>query len=477
MAAALLAISRTESVDADVTIDSSRADMTSPRMPSKRVDEQMFQSPTSDKASSLLQFTTPEQTPVPSYASAATAPNALKNLNYIGSPVAASNFDLFNGYNLGFGGGQLASNQDLQRVALQAVAAEVVSISQNAPLFRLMSSWSNEVQGMLSHPGQAVQTLGSRTAPRTLPTPYAAGCEGAPAHEDDGDYDDDGASPVRQQEIEKALLSKSQRGRKRANLNEVERLELTRTRNREHAKTTRLRKKARYQELLDGEQKLKALVRRDDLALERRQVVLAFVAVRERMLRSATGCQIEDNETAQQVLLGELAEDVSALTYRDNSGLDDGTPALDRMKRFDVSVASSAQRKFGSDHSSLSVSYQVKGSVDDIAISPIGSALAEIEIVGPGDERWLSALLKIDFAPTSAKIRAVALTAAVRHTERQQQQQPEPQGGGGGGDLDAQISHPSVVSLDIDKDRRESDEGDVLKRMEMHEESGPGMII
>ena len=44
---------------------------------------------------------------------------------------------------------------------------------------------------------------------------------------------------VRQEQIDAALRSKPQRGRKRDNLNVRERLELTRTRNREHAKSTR----------------------------------------------------------------------------------------------------------------------------------------------------------------------------------------------------------------------------------------------
>jgi hypothetical protein len=44
---------------------------------------------------------------------------------------------------------------------------------------------------------------------------------------------------VRTDMIQDALNSKSQRGKKRCNLNDVERLELTRTRNREHAKCTR----------------------------------------------------------------------------------------------------------------------------------------------------------------------------------------------------------------------------------------------
>lgn len=44
---------------------------------------------------------------------------------------------------------------------------------------------------------------------------------------------------IRQEEVNAALRSKPQRGRKRDNLSALERLELTRTRNREHAKSTR----------------------------------------------------------------------------------------------------------------------------------------------------------------------------------------------------------------------------------------------
>jgi hypothetical protein len=44
---------------------------------------------------------------------------------------------------------------------------------------------------------------------------------------------------VRKEKVAAALRSKPQRGRKREDLSEKERLELTRTRNREHAKSTR----------------------------------------------------------------------------------------------------------------------------------------------------------------------------------------------------------------------------------------------
>ena len=45
--------------------------------------------------------------------------------------------------------------------------------------------------------------------------------------------------PIRKDKVEAALRSKPQRGRKRDDLSDKERLELTRSRNREHAKTTR----------------------------------------------------------------------------------------------------------------------------------------------------------------------------------------------------------------------------------------------
>lgn len=60
-----------------------------------------------------------------------------------------------------------------------------------------------------------------------------------PANQDKTVNDDTTKPVVRTTEIEAALRSKPQRGRKRDNLSALERLELTRTRNREHAKTTR----------------------------------------------------------------------------------------------------------------------------------------------------------------------------------------------------------------------------------------------
>jgi hypothetical protein len=91
--------------------------------------------------------------------------------------------------------------------------------------------------------------------------------------------DDARKAAIRKDEVEAALRSKPQRGRKRDNLSELERLELTRTRNREHAKSTRIRKKARYQELLDNEKKYEDLKTRGELNSQREQSVRQLVSV------------------------------------------------------------------------------------------------------------------------------------------------------------------------------------------------------
>eukprot|EP01082_Thalassiosira_pseudonana_P000520 g1190.t1 g1190 contig10:1571378-1572496(+) len=82
---------------------------------------------------------------------------------------------------------------------------------------------------------------------------------------------------VRTDMIQDALNSKSQRGKKRCNLNDVERLELTRTRNREHAKCTRMKKKARHEELVAMEQRYRQLKQQQDLNLQRRTRVFNLI--------------------------------------------------------------------------------------------------------------------------------------------------------------------------------------------------------
>jgi hypothetical protein len=83
--------------------------------------------------------------------------------------------------------------------------------------------------------------------------------------------------------ILQALQSTSQRGRKRVNLNDDQRHELTRTRNREHARATRVRKKQRYQELTEKEQQLQELESIQELADKRRQAVMTLLLTPSRV--------------------------------------------------------------------------------------------------------------------------------------------------------------------------------------------------
>lgn len=87
-------------------------------------------------------------------------------------------------------------------------------------------------------------------------------------------------NPVLKKQIVDAMNSKPQRGRKRNNLTDEERQELTRTRNRQHAKSTRERKKARLEELTKIEEQYNDLLGRLGTEDDRRRVVQAVISSR-----------------------------------------------------------------------------------------------------------------------------------------------------------------------------------------------------
>eukprot|EP00980_Cylindrotheca_fusiformis_P013041 scaffold3267_cov140-Cylindrotheca_fusiformis.AAC.3 len=103
------------------------------------------------------------------------------------------------------------------------------------------------------------------------------------------------AREIRKEKVEAALRSKPQRGRKRDDLSDKERQELTRSRNREHAKTTRIRKKARYEELLECERKLKDISEQNERNELRCKAIESFLALRQNMIR----CCIQDDAMAE----------------------------------------------------------------------------------------------------------------------------------------------------------------------------------
>jgi hypothetical protein len=260
---------------------------------------------------------------------------------------------------------------------------------------------------------------------------------------------------IRQKEIEKALHSKPQRGRKRANLNEVERLELTRTRNREHAKSTRIRKKMRYEELLDCESRIKQLEAKQDLEHRRRCCLVSFLDYRQQMLHERTLAKIESDISLKLIC---LFQDNTNVLYDDGCFHTDNFTTLQRMQKFDDTLLS----EIADNRRSLSYKAKDSSGLNSVAITQSGTALIEVDLVqtigSKIDNILKSFLWKINFEPESEKIRSVAIMHITRSREmhgttnvdqpnaKAKRQQ----------NLEEQISYPSVVSLDVEKDRMRS---------------------
>lgn len=265
--------------------------------------------------------------------------------------------------------------------------------------------------------------------------------------ETDGSMQQASNKQVRAKQVEAALRSKPQRGRKREDLNEMERLELTRTRNREHAKSTRIKKKARYQELLDEERHLKDFRTRASLDQERRTSVLQYVTARQQMLlklrRRPEGYTCSGDtahaDKATSRTTNELMEVVSQVSYTyGNQDMDEGAAPLDRMMALDEILASRIQSRFGND-ALEATKYVVRGEEKGVSLDSLNGGFAEVDVIMTlgQDTPALSGLLKVEFSgPESSKLSSTCWCPMKDFLA--QPQDP----------LTAQVSHPSVVSLD-----------------------------
>jgi len=275
-----------------------------------------------------------------------------------------------------------------------------------------------------------------------------------------------GASPdsiIRKDKVEAALKSKPQRGRKRDNLSELERLELTRTRNREHAKSTRQRKKQRNQELLEYEKELKEMKKSN---AARRSAVLDFFRIQEGVLRrgiagisNTTGGGSDESAKSDETSVAGNGESAATLTtnknledvidrpnfrFEDNtssvSAQDTTTSGADRLKAFDEALVSRVAARYGCESVRL-LTVSVKGSTRGVALNcdHTGFAQVDVSIASKVPRAVLTAFVRFDFSPDSeAAIRSVLWTTvhdAIGRTDS---------------DIDNErlISHPSVVSLE-----------------------------
>lgn len=265
---------------------------------------------------------------------------------------------------------------------------------------------------------------------------------------------------IRKDEVAAALRSKPQRGRKRENLNAEERLELTRTRNREHAKSTRIRKKARYQELLDTEQKYFDMQKSQQLKTKRQETVQGFLDARVSMLQVAVDSILQPKQVSPQsgknteekgassesrgvsfdgaeAFPRKMMEDGAStpkaeLKVDDNSKslkdflideksfgfetfLGDTIQAADAsaMTRFDEHIAKRLEQMLGQVATDFKIDYRVLGLKGGIAVNRDGTGFARVEYILSSatlkDEKLiLSSLASFEFAEDSRLIRSVA---------------------------------------------------------------------
>jgi len=215
---------------------------------------------------------------------------------------------------------------------------------------------------------------------------------------------------IRRSKINDALRSKPQRGRKRDELSAEERMELTRTRNREHAKSTRVRKKVRYQELLDQEQRFEDFKQAEALRAKRIESFQSYLMIRQGMLRARLGISNGSNE---KPLSDVLAEGFS-LEGQSIHHLD--TTLVEQLSSHGNHYAN--------------VCYLVQENA--IAINQDGTGFAEVTVL-TDDVPFITAFTKFQFRTGCPKLASMCW-CPIRTAPRES--------------LSCQKSYPSVVSLD-----------------------------
>mmetsp|Transcript_17192 Transcript_17192/g.30935 ORF Transcript_17192/g.30935 Transcript_17192/m.30935 type:complete len:521 (+) Transcript_17192:894-2456(+) len=323
---------------------------------------------------------------------------------------------------------------------------------------------------------------------------------------------DETTPTIRPEKVEAALRSKPQRGKRRDDLSEKERIELTRTRNREHAKSTRMRKKARYQELLDSEDQLKAMKELESLRLERLESYQKFLTIRETMLNTVhlentSGSTMAPPPATSH--LQELVDHLGTFQYEIHDhkyGGDEVALAaksehrqisVSRMRSWDRFILDQILESDSVDSEPVTSSflYEVVDGVDGIAISSNGTGFARVDLIQtlkpsnqngslPFQKRTiLSGVLQVHFAATSNRLSSACWTS-VQHMPSSSQRKssggsvelvppaaaaapPRDDPSSSSNDsLEYQMVHPSVVSLDPK-----------TPPVDAAESHGPGMAI
>jgi hypothetical protein len=249
----------------------------------------------------------------------------------------------------------------------------------------------------------------------------------------------------------------------------------------------RLRKKARYQELLDSEEQLKMFQRAETLRQERIATILKFVVVRDKMLNDAT----PSTSPSANIELQELVDHLSTFQFEIHShksiSLDTTRTEQHQdqhaiMSQFDRDIRERCRLSSTDDVPSFH--YNLVDGANDIAISKQGSGFARLELLvhqrrdsSSQEEsvlKLLSGILTVQFASSSNRLSSVSwfitqyhpsfsIPSSRRHDERQVGAVAASSSQSNGDDqsrsslstssshdtLENQMIHPSVVSLDL----------------------------
>lgn len=265
--------------------------------------------------------------------------------------------------------------------------------------------------------------------------------ENSPANVSSNESSTDENDSIRRDKIEAALQSLPQRGRKRDNLSENERLELTRTRNREHAKSTRIRKKARYQELLEKEQTLEKHEAATLLDEKRRKIAFEFAQARLNTLQNFLdqSGRLVDAGCIVPLVYVELDDFSFYSNIVKATNNFNGLSGREALRKFDELLADRILACSGTRESCKLLNRVM--STKSVALNEQGTALLQTELTVSSNSATSTSLatmwFRIDFAANSEKFQRVEISLADSSFEKS--------------DTDclvSQRSHPSMVSLD-----------------------------
>lgn len=223
----------------------------------------------------------------------------------------------------------------------------------------------------------------------------------------------------------------------------------------------RIRKKLRYQELVDKEVQFELLKKNNTLLDQQRANMAAMVDRLQSMLNDSSASH-------QYATLDPLLEDPDAFAFKVNGVQHFSIPAgIDSWKTEVFETVSTALQ---TDHDMLPVELRIVGGIDGVAVSPGGKCFADVHCIvnHNGQELpFLEASLSFTFGQDTDKIRCGQWSSVTKHTPAPVQPRgqaanaglvrvsspsmpAESSSGSSGSSRDLRIgtSYPSVVSLD-----------------------------